>query len=290
MLRRRFLSVACAAGATALSLSGAADDAKDHHAAGLLEESRQMDVHQLKMDLHQLKTELSTYGFAIIPDLISTAEAESAARRITKIMESQPEHADPDQHLRGPLDYLDERDYPLFAKLLAHPVCLELAKHLLGEGFQLTEPGCRWRKPGCGAGPVHITTPIEQFVNKGFPTPNTCFVVPFSWNLNDLTAEMGATYYLPFSQFAPGAPWPGMTLKHAVPGTGAAGSLVIHHGGMWHGFGPNTTAAPARVGLMAGYCAAWMDPTAAGHRLMKRSIRDRMPEAVQKLNLRVAED
>ena len=242
------------------------------------------------MDLQQLKTELDTYGFVVIPDLISRADAETAAKRIAEIMESRPDKADADQHLRNPLDYLDARDYLLFAKLLAHPVCLDLAKHLVGDGFQLTEPGCRWRKPGSPAGPVHITSPIDRFAKAGLPIPNTCFLVPFSWNLNDLTAEMGATYYLPFSQFAHGAPWPGMTLKHAVPGAGPAGSLVIHHGGMWHGFGPNTTPDRPRIGLMASYCAAWMDPTGAGYRLMKRSVRDRMPEAVQKLNRRVSED
>jgi len=283
MLRRKFLSVTCAAGTVALKLPNAPAAGPESHSAFDFPERER------PMDLQQLKTDLSTYGFVVIPDLIAPAEAEAAAKRITEIMGSQPDKADRDQHLRSPLDYLDARDYPLFAKLLAHPVCLELAKHLLGDGFQLTEPGCRWRRPGSPSGPAHITTPIERFVNTGLPTPNTCFVVPFSWNLNDLTADMGATYYLPFSQFAPGAPWPGMTLKQAVPGTGPAGSLVIHHGGMWHGFGPNTTADRARIGLMGGYCAAWMDPTAAGHRLMKRSIRDGMPEPVQKLNVRVAD-
>jgi hypothetical protein len=274
----------CAAGATVLNLeSSAADGTETHGDIGSTEPEHHMD-------LKQLKTDLDTYGFVLIPDLISRTEAETAAQRITEIMASQPDKASPDQHLRSPLDYLDSQDYPLFAKLLTHPVCLELAEHLLGDGFQLAEPGCRWRKPGSPAGPVHITTPIEGFAKAGLPIPNTCFVVPFAWNLNDVTAEMGATYYLPFSQFAPGTPWRGMSLKHAVPGTGAAGSLVIHHGGMWHGFGPNTTADRARIGLMAGYCAAWLDPTAAGHRLMKRSVRDRMPKALQKLNLRVAEE
>ena len=96
------------------------------------------------MDLQQLKTELDTYGFVVIPDLISRADAETAAKRIAEIMESRPDKADADQHLRNPLDYLDARDYPLFAKLLAHPVCLELAQHLVGEGFvRLSQPAAR---------------------------------------------------------------------------------------------------------------------------------------------------
>jgi len=242
------------------------------------------------VDLETLKAELNTYGIVIIPDLISPADAEAAAHRITEIMRRQPDATELDQHLSNVLDFLDPSDYPLFAKLLAHPVCLDLARVLLGDGFQLTQPGTRWRKPGCGPGPVHITSPINQFTQAGLPIPNTCFVVPFSWNLADLTQEMGATFYMPFSHLSARTPAADMGRKYAVPGTGAAGSLVLHHGGLWHGFGPNTSPDHARVGFMAGYCASWMNPPAAGYKLMTRRVRDRMPRAVQELNLRVAED
>lgn len=242
------------------------------------------------IDLEMLKAELDTYGIVIIPDLISREEAETAAQRITKVMRRQPDAAELDQHCSNVLDLLEPSDYPLFAKLLAHPVCLELSKHLLGDGFQLTQPGSRWRKPGCPPGPIHITSPINQFPRSGLPIPNTCFVVPFSWNLNDLTPEMGATFYLPFSQFSPRFPSPGMGRKYAVAGEGPAGSLVLHHGGMWHGFGPNLNSNRSRIGFMAGYCASWMNPVAAGYQLMTRKVRDLMPKAVQDLNTRVAED
>jgi ectoine hydroxylase-related dioxygenase (phytanoyl-CoA dioxygenase family) len=162
------------------------------------------------VDLEKLKIELDEYGFVIIRELISRYEAELDAKRVVEIISRHSDGSNPDQHLRSFLDYLDPNDYPLFARLLAHPVCMELARHLVGEGFQLAEPGCRWRRPGASAGPVHITVPIERFAQSGLPTHNVCFVVPFAWMLNDLTAETGATFYLPFSQYAPGVPSQGM--------------------------------------------------------------------------------
>jgi len=65
---------------------------------------------------------------------------------------------------------------------------------------------------------------------------------------------------------------------------------VIHHGGVWHNFGPNTTKDQPRVGVMSGYIPAWLDPRVVGWQLMKRSVRDQLPKEVQELNRRLAED
>jgi ectoine hydroxylase-related dioxygenase (phytanoyl-CoA dioxygenase family) len=220
----------------------------------------------------------------IVPELISRDDAGHAAQRIREIMGHQPNHGDVDQHLRGAFDYLEPDDHTLFSRLMTHPLCLSLARHLLGEGFQMTEVGFRWRKPGAKAGPVHVTVPLNSFASAGIPLPNVAFVVVFSWILEDLKRDTGSTWYLPFSHFAPRLPDEKALYKYMVPAEGPPGTLVLHHGALWHAFGPNTTANSSRVGLMSGYFASWMDPAAAGWRLMKRSVRDRMPRQVQELN------
>jgi ectoine hydroxylase-related dioxygenase (phytanoyl-CoA dioxygenase family) len=185
---------------------------------------------------------------------------------------------------------LEPRDYPLFSRLVTQPACLALARRLLGDGFQMAEVGCRWRKPGAPAGPIHVTVPIDRFPPAGLPVPNVCFVLAFSWMLNDLTRNMGATLYLPWSHHAPFLPRPGVAYRYLVPAEAAAGSVLVHHGALWHCFGPNTTRDQARVGVMSAYIPAWLDPRDIGWHLMKRSVRDQLPEEVKKMNRRVQDD
>jgi ectoine hydroxylase-related dioxygenase (phytanoyl-CoA dioxygenase family) len=241
------------------------------------------------MAYEELKAELEEYGFVVLHDMISRPDAERLEKRVTEIMSRQPDAGQADQHLRGAFNYLEPKDDPLFAKLVTHPVCLELARHFLGEGFQMTEVGCRWRKPGAPEGPMHVTVPLDFFAASRLPLPNVCFVLAFAWMLNDLTRDTGATLYLPFSHHAPRLPRPRVPYKHLVAGEAPSGSVVIHHGGVWHQFAANTSKDRSRMGLMSGYIPYWLDPHAVGWRLLKRGVRDRMPAAVQQMNRRVAD-
>lgn len=240
--------------------------------------------------LARFKKDLDTYGFVVIPDLISRSDAEFAADRIVDIMKKQSDTINPDQHLSNILDLLEHSDYPVFAKILAHPVCLEVAEHVLGKGLQLTEPGARWKKPGAPAGPMHPSAPIGKFEPWGLPVPNNSFVLPFSWMLNDLTADMGATAYLPFSHWAPRYGGPDDGRQYTIPVEGRAGSVVIYHQALWHCFAANTSKDRFRIGLMGGYCAGWVDPVGVGYHLMKKRVWDLMPESIRVLNKRTAAD
>ena len=107
--------------------------------------------------------------------------------------------------------------------------------------------------------------------------------------LTNLTRDIGATFYIPYSQHTTRAPQPGRQYKYQVAAEGPAGSLVIRPGGLWHSFGANRTRDKERVGLMGGYFARWMDPTSVDWRLMKRSVRERLPENVRAMNRHVIE-
>lgn len=239
--------------------------------------------------LAQFEDDLSVYGFVVIPDLITRSHAEYAANRIVQIMKRQPAANQPDQHLPNILDLLDPSDYTVFAEMLAHPAALRIAQSVLGDGFQLTEPGARWRKPGAAAGPIHAGAPFESFAKWHLAVPNNSFVLAFSWMLNDLKADMGATAYIPFSHRASRYPGPESGRQYAIPIEGQAGSVVIYHQALWHAFAPNTSQSD-RVGFMGGYCASWVDPVGVGYHLMKKRVRDQMPLSVQALNKRTRDD
>ena len=239
--------------------------------------------------LARFKRDLDTFGFVVIPSLLSRTDSELAANSIVRVMMQQPDADQPDQHLSNIINLLPESNYPVFARMLAHPVCLEIAEHVLGKGVQLTEPGARWKKPGASAGPIHPSAPLARFAEWGLPVPNNSFVLPFSWMLNDLKADMGATAYIPFSHLSPRYGGPDDGRQYAIPVQAEAGSVVIYHQALWHGFAPNSSKDRARVGFMGGYCADWVEPVAVGYHLMTKRVRDRMPEAVQRLNKRPAE-
>jgi len=241
----------------------------------------------VKPSYQAIKAELEEYGFVVLHNLIPRRDAARMEQRVKDIMSRQPGAKKTDQHLPGFFNHLDPKDDPLFLPLVTQPTCLRLARDLLGEGFQMTEVGCRWRKPGAPEGPIHATRPLDALARAGLPAPNVCFVLAFSWMLHDLTRDMGATLYLPFSHHCLSAPRPGIRYKHLVPVEAPAGSVLVHHSGLWHHFGANTTRNKARVGLMGGYFPFWMDPIAVGWQPMKKSVRDRMPKEVQQMNKHV---
>jgi ectoine hydroxylase-related dioxygenase (phytanoyl-CoA dioxygenase family) len=241
----------------------------------------------VKPPYESIKAELVEYGFVVLHNLISRKDAVRVERRVKDIMSRQPDARKTDQHLPGFFNSLDPKDDPLFLPLVTEPTCLRLARDLLGEGFQMTEVGCRWRKPGAPEGPLHATRPLDSIARAGLPVPNLCFVLAFSWMLNDLTRDMGATLYLPVSHHCPTVPRAGVRYKHLVAVEAPAGSVLVHHSGLWHQFGANTTKNKERVGLMGGYFPFWMDPVSVGWQPMKKSVRDRMPKEVRQMNKHV---
>jgi hypothetical protein len=277
--RRAFLKSASASPALALAPAAAAEKPPA---------SRDKEGGKTPAKPYQaIKTELEEYGFVVLHELIPRREAARVEQRVKDIMRRQPDADKTDQHLPGFFNSLDPKDDPLFLPLVTQPTCLQLARDLLGEGFQMTEVGCRWRKPGAPEGPIHATRPLDAMARAGLPVPNVCFVLAFSWMLHDLTRDMGATLYLPFSHHCPHGPRPGVHYKHLVAVEAPAGSVLVHHSGLWHRFGANTTKDKARVGLMGGYFPFWMDPISVGWQPMKKSVRDRMPKEVQQLNKHV---
>ena len=239
---------------------------------------------QGKHDVAAIKTELDEYGFVVIPNLIPRDDAERMAERFKELMSGQPDADQPDQCLRAVFNYLDPGEYDQFQVLLAHPLCLELAHLVLGEGFQLPEASALWRKPGAPAGPLHVGAGTGWMAKTGLPLAEICFVLTFSWLLNDLTKDNGGRFYMPFSHHSRRVPRPGVDYHHLAAIEAPAGSIVMFNGAVWHAFAPNNTKDQNRVELASGYIPHWLDPALVGWQGMKRSVVERMPEAVQRIS------
>jgi len=167
---------------------------------------------------------------------------------------------------------------------------MKLAHHILGDDFQMAEAGCRWLKPGSPGQNLHADVPMSWFGKQGLPIPNMCFMLNCMWMLTGFTRDNGATLLLPFSHHSRRLPRSGVEYRNFVAAEGPPGSIVIFNGSIWHAGGANVTKDKHRVGLSTGYFATWMDPAAGGWHLMRRSVRDRMPSEVQKMNRHVADE
>ena len=239
------------------------------------------------MDIEQLKGELDECGFVIIPNLISTAEANRMAERLMEIMGQQ---ADADKLVQNLRAVSNHDDQDIFVPPITNPAYLELARHLLGPDFQLAEVGGLWIKPGAPAQSFHADVPVGWFPQSGLPVPDACFIVNSLWMLTDFSRENGATQLIPYTHHSRRVPRPNVDYKqHRLSAEGPAGSVVIFHGSIWHRGGANVTQNKQRVGLSIPFHAHWMDPAAGGWNLMKRSVRDRMPPLIQQMSRRVVE-
>ena len=162
------------------------------------------------MDIEQLKGELDECGFVIIPNLISTAEANRMAKRLMEIMGRQ---ADADKLVQNQRAVFNHDDQDIFVPLVTNPVYLELARHLLGPDFQLAEVGGLWIKPGARAPSFHADVPVGWFPQSGLPVPDACFIVNSLWMLTDFSRENGATQLIPYTHHSRRVPRPNVDYK-----------------------------------------------------------------------------
>ena len=89
--------------------------------------------------IEEFKNDLDLYGFVVAEDLISADDADRLAGVLESLVGDRVALRGDDLALRGVLNHMDPADYGLVSPLLAHPLGLELARHALGEPFQIVE-------------------------------------------------------------------------------------------------------------------------------------------------------
>jgi ectoine hydroxylase-related dioxygenase (phytanoyl-CoA dioxygenase family) len=231
-------------------------------------------------DLAWAKRQLDEQGFVVIPDVLPAqtvaalrqrVEAQAAAERaLGYTSDGGPE---------GP----NQRVFMLvnkgqgFVDLVTHPVAMEVAGHILGSSFLLSQFSANIARFGgmeqglhCddwwAPRPIRKDEPFTRVgdltryvdrpdvvVTKGEVLAPPC-VVNFAWMITDFTVENGGT------RLAPGSHLSGRTPDGSVPhktptvaGEGKAGSVLVFDGRMWHGTGRNLTSDP-RIALLLTFC------------------------------------
>ena len=208
---------------------------------------------------------LQTDGYVILPSLLSAAELDAIRAALAP-------------HLQGLLPgrndfegYHSERVYallaksPVFAKLAAHPLVLDVCEAMLGANFMLSACLAINTHPGETVQPLHYDDSFYQV-----PRPRPPYGISAFWTIDEFTPDNGPTEIIPGShrwgEQAHRGDAPGLTPGYEqivdedhpdlTPVLMPAGSLMLAMGTLWHRGGANRSNAP-RLLITPQYCVAW---------------------------------
>jgi len=237
--------------------------------------------------LDEAIAELKSDGFAILPNVLSPAEAAEARSRLdAAAIESErrgvPTHYDIDPNDRnirvfGLLD-LDG----FFRDLILHPTAASLVASLVGDDFMISNFTANIALPGSQSMKLHSDLSIV------LPEP---WFHPWSmniiWCLDDVYPDNGATRYVPGSHTAKWRSELGADPEARLrPFEAPAGSIVAMDGRMWHTSGANITADVKRRMLFGYYSANFIRPQTNWNALLSPETISRVkPELSLRLGL-----
>ncbi len=219
-----------------------------------------IDVDEL--GLQAALASLAADGVAIVPDVLTSAEAASALDRLWAASgESErrgiPTHIanlDPNANNVRVFNLIDLD--PLFATLIAHPVADAIVGGLLGRDYIVSNFTANIARPG--SEPMVVHSDLAAVVPPPWTDPLSVNVI---WCLTDLTVDNGATLHIPGSHhYRTLADVPADPVAHMVPFVARAGSLVVMEGRIWHTSGRNTTADEDRALLFGYYTKPFIRP------------------------------
>lgn len=224
-------------------------------------------------------------GWAVVPDVLTAAEVDSARRALVDAAAASEAQGMPVR-----LEALDPggrniRVYDLvahakqFADLAEHPTVLPIVESLLGGAIILSNFTGNTALPGSGSMNPHC----DQ--SSVMPPPWTeTWSMNAIWCLHDIDEENGATRYLPgsheFTTFAdvPDDPREGMRSFEAT-----AGSVILMHGRLWHTSGENRTTDRDRALLFAFYTRDFLRPQTNWWRSLSDDVRSQLSPRLQAL-------
>ena len=219
------------------------------------------------MGLNDKIMSLEDEGYALIEDLVDPEEAT----RLDGLARSFMEHREGYISMEGSLNQVPE-----IGHLCMHPVIMELAERILGEGFFLANNvAMKWCKPGAPPGGLHGGGQSDGPITR----------LQVFWLLTDYTPENGATRIIPFSQHTGRSPRRD-AYPQEIPVIGKIGSVFLFNDHCWHRSGGNTTTDQHRMAANILYLPASVE-TGPGeretHGMVKRAIYDEFPERLQQL-------
>lgn len=233
------------------------------------------------MTVNEAIEHLDTYGYCILEDRLPPEQADRMAQKYIEL------HADPKNkpYLSG-----DKYYQTLFGLLNLDDLCwscalnpdaLAVARHFVGPKCRVVEAVSKPVWPGAPIQGVHVDS-AQEFVQ----IPEIPWMINTIWMLTDFTRENGATVVVPMSHKSRKFPPRRMSFDDPLlkSVTGRKGSVLMWHGGLWHGAGPNTSNQ-IRVGLNIAYYPPWFNHAReGGHQPVWPETFERLPKELQEMS------
>ncbi len=196
---------------------------------------------------------------AIEPDLVLALR--DTIRRLERELHVEPKGTAAEGHATRRMYNLLAKD-PAFQAMPVHDSVLPIVERVLDRGCLLSGMTAIDIGPGEHEQPMHGD---DIVMSRHLQRPHAAMMVTSMWALDDFTAENGGTRFVPGSHLFAGTPDESGALA-AREASGAkvealsmpAGSVMIFHGSLWHGGGPNTTSDEWRCGVNVQYCPGFV--------------------------------
>ncbi|MDQ1468006.1 MAG: hypothetical protein QOH10_2421 [Actinomycetota bacterium] len=231
---------------------------------------------------HLARIEIDGYSIlegAIEPALVD--ELLTTIRRVEAELDVRPKATLAEGHATLRMYNLLAKD-TAFQSMPLHPSVLPIVERLLDRGCLLSGMTAIDIGPGELAQPMHGD---DIVMARHLQRPHAPMFVTTMWALTDFTDANGGTRFVPGSHLFSGTP----DLPGALDGVDIralempAGSVMIFHGSLWHGGGPNTTADEWRCGVNVQYCPGFVRQQQNPYLGVPREIAAELPDRLLEL-------
>jgi ectoine hydroxylase-related dioxygenase (phytanoyl-CoA dioxygenase family) len=217
---------------------------------------------------------------AIEPEL--TAALRDAIRRLAGELGVEPRGTAAEGIATRRMYNLLAKD-DVFQAMPLHRNVLPLVERLLDRGCLLSGMTAIDIGPGENPQPLHGD---DVVMSRHLARPHAPMMVTCMWALTDFTAANGGTRFVPGSHRWSVIPSPDGAVPDGVAVRALempAGSVMVFHGSLWHGGGPNTTADEWRCGVNVQYCPGFVRQQQNPYLGIPREVAERFPDRLLEL-------
>lgn len=209
-----------------------------------------------EMDAHLADIERDGYSIVDLRDDDLVGALRDTIRRLERELDIEPRGTAAEGIATKRMYNLLARD-ELFAAMPLHPRILPIVEALLDRGCLLSGMTAIDIGPGEVAQPLHGD---DIVMSAHLARPHAPMMVTCMWALTDFTAANGGTRFVRGShRWAQTPDSPDAPTEIEVEALEApSGSVMVFHGSLWHGGGPNSTSDEWRCGVNVQFCPGFV--------------------------------
>jgi ectoine hydroxylase-related dioxygenase (phytanoyl-CoA dioxygenase family) len=219
-------------------------------------------------------------GYVVIPEVLSSTQAETARSTVLKLAEETREWGQVMSQGQRERVYSLVYKGEIFELMVQHPTVIKIVEAIVGWDMTLGGFSAHVLHPGAMSMGVHVDYPYWT-MEPPFPT-HPALEVQVIWMVEDFTEENGAPVFLPGSQKLGKLPNLTHFSKTAKKITGKAGSLVLSHGLCWHDTSVNSTQKP-RVSILGNYNPKFVRPLEDPSQGLQKEVVERATHKLRQL-------